>query len=181
MIDLIGASSKAASRPRPAGLLRRLYDVRLPDLKPQFICGHRGSDVRPDFLSGPTRAAVPNDTARRASQNAAGLRGRHLAESLIAKLRGRNPPEHSFRYRLAGCLPVNPTSLQIVNGFLRNSDRETTPMVIYPVPPAVTQARVQLSNDEAAKAAPSTIIQDLGKVIEAQKQAEQALLIDLKA
>ena len=54
-------------------------------------------------------------------------------------------------------------------------------MVIYPVPPAVTQARVQLSNDEAAKAAPSTIIQDLGKVIEAQKQAEQALLIDLKA
>ena len=56
-------------------------------------------------------------------------------------------------------------------------------MVIYPVPPAVTQARVQLSIDETAKAqaAPTTIIQDLGKVIEAQKEAEQALLIDLKA
>jgi hypothetical protein len=54
-------------------------------------------------------------------------------------------------------------------------------MVIYPVPPAVTQARVQLSIDETAKAVPSTIIQDLRNVIEAQKQAEQALLIDLRA
>jgi hypothetical protein len=54
-------------------------------------------------------------------------------------------------------------------------------MVIYPVPPAVTQARVQLLIDETAKAAPTIIVQDLGKVVEAQKQAEQALLIDLKA
>jgi hypothetical protein len=54
-------------------------------------------------------------------------------------------------------------------------------MVIYPVPTAVTRAKVQLSIDETAKAAPTTIIQDLGKVIEAQKQAEQALLIDRKA
>ena len=54
-------------------------------------------------------------------------------------------------------------------------------MVIYPVPPAVIQARIQLSIDETAKAEPTTIIQDLGKVIEAQKQAEQASLIDLKA
>ena len=54
-------------------------------------------------------------------------------------------------------------------------------MVIYPVPPTVTQARVQLLIDETAKAAPTTIVQDLGKVVQAQKQAERALLIDLTA
>jgi hypothetical protein len=54
-------------------------------------------------------------------------------------------------------------------------------MVIYPVPPIVTQAKVQLLIDETAKAARTTIIQDLGKIVEVQKQVEQALLIDLKA
>jgi hypothetical protein len=71
--------------------------------------------------------------------------------------------------------------LQIVNAFLGNLDKETNSMVIYPVPPTVTQARVQLSIDETAKAAPTTIVQDLGKVVQAQKQAERALLIDLTA
>ena len=35
-------------------------------------------------------------------------------------------------------------------------------MVIYPVPPTVTQARVQLSIDETAKAAPTTIVRPAG-------------------
>ena len=47
-------------------------------------------------------------------------------------------------------------------------------MVNYPVPPIVTQAKVQLLIDETAKAAKATIIQDLAKIVEVQKQVEQA-------
>ena len=45
-------------------------------------------------------------------------------------------------------------------------------MVNYPVPPIVTQAKVQLLIDETAKAAKATIIQDLAKIVEVQKQVE---------
>ena len=55
-------------------------------------------------------------------------------------------------------------------------------MVIYPVPQAVTQARVQLAIDETAKAPAATINEDVQAVAEVQGQAEQAaLLLDLKA
>jgi hypothetical protein len=54
-------------------------------------------------------------------------------------------------------------------------------MVIYPVPVAVTQAKVQLVIDETAKAPAHTINSDLQALIDAQKEAEQALLIDVKA
>ena len=56
-----------------------------------------------DFLAGPCLAPrYGRPDARRCrthvglSQNAAGLRGANLAESLIAKLRGRNPPAHTL-------------------------------------------------------------------------------------
>ena len=54
-------------------------------------------------------------------------------------------------------------------------------MVIYPVPAAVTQAKVQLVIDETAKAAATVINSDVQAVIEAQRQAELGLLVDLKA
>jgi hypothetical protein len=54
-------------------------------------------------------------------------------------------------------------------------------MVIYPVPPAVTQARVQLAIDETAKAPAATINEDVQTVAEVQGQAQQAaLIVDLK-
>jgi hypothetical protein len=54
-------------------------------------------------------------------------------------------------------------------------------MVIYPVPVAVTQARVQLVIDETAKAPPYTISNDVQNVLETQSQAEREALIDRKA
>jgi hypothetical protein len=54
-------------------------------------------------------------------------------------------------------------------------------MVIYPVPVAVTQAKVQLLIDETAKAPAQTINSDVHAVIDAQKQAEQEVLVDVKA
>ncbi len=54
-------------------------------------------------------------------------------------------------------------------------------MVIYPVPVAVTQARVQLVVDQTAKAPPQTIGQDVQAVLDAQAQAEQDMLVDIKA
>ena len=54
-------------------------------------------------------------------------------------------------------------------------------MVIYPVPVAVTQAKIQLVIDETAKAPVTTINTDVQAVVEVQKQAEQALLLDRKA
>jgi hypothetical protein len=54
-------------------------------------------------------------------------------------------------------------------------------MVIYPVPVAVTQAKVQLVIDETAKAPAATINSDLQAVIAVQRQAEQEGLVDVKA
>lgn len=54
-------------------------------------------------------------------------------------------------------------------------------MVIYPVPVAVTQAKVQLVIDEAAKAPATVINSDVQAVIEVQRQAEQEALVDVKA
>jgi hypothetical protein len=54
-------------------------------------------------------------------------------------------------------------------------------MVIYPVPAAVTQAKVQLVIDETAKAPTTVINSDVQALIDVQRQAEQALLVDIKA
>jgi hypothetical protein len=55
-------------------------------------------------------------------------------------------------------------------------------MVIYPVPQAVTQARVQLAIDESAKAPAATINEDVQAVAEVQGQAErQELSVDVTA
>jgi hypothetical protein len=54
-------------------------------------------------------------------------------------------------------------------------------MVIYPVPVAVTQAKVQLVIDETAKAPFTTINNDVQAVIEVQRQAEHESLVDVKA
>ena len=49
-------------------------------------------------------------------------------------------------------------------------------MVIYPVPVEVTQARIQLLVDQAAKAPPNTIHQDLQAVYHAKAVAVEAAL-----
>lgn len=49
-------------------------------------------------------------------------------------------------------------------------------MVIYPIPVEVTQARVQLAVDQAAKASPTTINQDLQAVDHAKSAAIEAAL-----
>ncbi|MDP1881479.1 MAG: hypothetical protein Q8K88_01220 [Bradyrhizobium sp.] len=54
-------------------------------------------------------------------------------------------------------------------------------MVIYPVPVAVTQAKIQLVIDETAKAPATVINSDVQALVEVQRQAEQALLVDVKA
>jgi len=54
-------------------------------------------------------------------------------------------------------------------------------MVIYPVPVEVTQARVQLVVDQAAKAPPHTINQDLQAVDHAKDAAIEAALANLPA
>ncbi|WP_165435191.1 hypothetical protein [Bradyrhizobium sp. Leo121] len=54
-------------------------------------------------------------------------------------------------------------------------------MVIYPVPAAVTQAKVQLVIDETAKAPPHQINADVQSVIDAQTHAERDALLDRKA
>jgi hypothetical protein len=54
-------------------------------------------------------------------------------------------------------------------------------MVIYPIPVAVTQAKVQLVLDETAKAPLHTINADVQNVVEAQSQAEREVLLDRKA
>jgi len=56
---------------------------------------NRRARFSPRGMGGPTRDAV-RTTHVGLSQNAAGLRGANLAESLIAKLRGRNPPAHTL-------------------------------------------------------------------------------------
>lgn len=54
-------------------------------------------------------------------------------------------------------------------------------MPIYPVPVAVTQARVQLLVDQTAKAPPQTINHDVLDVLAVQNQAEREALLDRKA
>jgi hypothetical protein len=53
-------------------------------------------------------------------------------------------------------------------------------MTIYPVPTAVTEARVQLAFDQEAKAPPATVNNDVAEVAEVQAQAEREQLLDLK-
>ena len=53
-------------------------------------------------------------------------------------------------------------------------------MVIYPVPVEVSQARIQLLVDQAAKAPTKTINDDLKVVHETIAQAEETALIDVK-
>jgi hypothetical protein len=52
-------------------------------------------------------------------------------------------------------------------------------MVIYPVPVEVTQARIQLVVDQAAKAPPHTINQDLQAVYHAKAAAVEAALANV--
>jgi hypothetical protein len=54
-------------------------------------------------------------------------------------------------------------------------------MVIYPVPVEVTQARIQLVVDQAAKAPQHTINQDLMAVDHAKAAAIEAALDNLQA
>ncbi len=54
-------------------------------------------------------------------------------------------------------------------------------MVIYPVPVAVTQAKIQLVIDETSKAPATVINSDVQAVIAVQRQAEQEALVDVKA
>jgi hypothetical protein len=54
-------------------------------------------------------------------------------------------------------------------------------MDIYPVPAAVTQARVQLVADQTTKAPPRTINQDVLDVLAAENQAEREAVLDVKA
>ena len=51
-------------------------------------------------------------------------------------------------------------------------------MVIYPVPAAVTQAKVQLVVDETAKAPTHQIHDDVQNIAAAQAQAEREALLD---
>jgi hypothetical protein len=53
-------------------------------------------------------------------------------------------------------------------------------MTIYPVPKVVTEARVQLADDQQAKARPAVIINDVAEVAEVQAEAERELLVNLK-
>jgi hypothetical protein len=75
---------------------------------------------------------------------------------------------------------VNPISLQSVNGHLTFFSQEGKPMVIYPVPLEVKQARIQLLVDQTAKAPPKTINEDLKAVYETTAQAEETALVDVK-
>jgi hypothetical protein len=53
-------------------------------------------------------------------------------------------------------------------------------MTIYPVPTAVTVARVQLAVDQEAKAPATTLNKDVAEIAEVQAKAERELLLDLK-
>ena len=58
---------------------------------------------------------------------------------------------------------------------------EEVPMVIYPVPVEVTQARIQLLAEQAAKAPPRIINDAVLDVFAAKNQAERQAIVDLKA
>ena len=53
-------------------------------------------------------------------------------------------------------------------------------MVIYPVPAAVTQAKIQLVIDETAKAPATVINSDVHALVDAQRKAEQEALVESK-
>jgi hypothetical protein len=53
-------------------------------------------------------------------------------------------------------------------------------MQVYPVPAAVTQARIQLLAEQAAKAPPSVIAEAVLDVFAAKNQAEREALVDRK-
>jgi hypothetical protein len=53
-------------------------------------------------------------------------------------------------------------------------------MTIYPVPNAVTEARVQLADDQQAKARPAVIINDVAEVAGVEAQAQREALLDVK-
>jgi len=54
-------------------------------------------------------------------------------------------------------------------------------MLIYPIPAAVTQARVQLVADQTEKAPSHVIAEDVMNVFAAKNQAVREALEDLKA
>ncbi|WP_291860601.1 hypothetical protein [Bradyrhizobium sp.] len=54
-------------------------------------------------------------------------------------------------------------------------------MQVYPVPVAVTQARIQLLVAQAAKAPPRIIDDAVLNVFAAKNQAEREAIVDLKA
>jgi hypothetical protein len=54
-------------------------------------------------------------------------------------------------------------------------------MDIYPVPAAVTNARVQLVADQTTKAPPRTINEDVLDVLATENQAEREAVLDVKA
>ena len=53
-------------------------------------------------------------------------------------------------------------------------------MLVYPVPVAVTQARIQLVAHQTEKAAPSIIAEAVLDVFAAKNQAEREALADMK-
>jgi len=54
-------------------------------------------------------------------------------------------------------------------------------MVIYPIPAAVTQAKVQLVIDETAKAPPEKLDADVQNIVAATSEAGRTALLDRKA
>ena len=58
---------------------------------------------------------------------------------------------------------------------------EEVAMLIYPVPAAVTQARVQLVAEQIAKAPPHVINDAVQDVYAAKNQAERESIVDRKA
>jgi hypothetical protein len=53
-------------------------------------------------------------------------------------------------------------------------------MDVYPVPPAVAQARVQLVIDQTDRAPSATINEDVDIVVEVQAAAQREALLDVK-
>lgn len=53
-------------------------------------------------------------------------------------------------------------------------------MTIYPVPKVVIDARVQLAEDQQAKAKPTVIINDVAEVVGVEAEAEREALLDVK-
>lgn len=54
-------------------------------------------------------------------------------------------------------------------------------MQVYPVPAAVTQARIQLLAEQTAKAPPRIINDAVMDVFAAKNQAEREAIVDIKA